>query len=310
MDFLSAFQEAFDTTGAGPTPTTMRELLEAGRRWLADPGQAPTLLAGIDHMADKVAGNAAATEADLRINPRVDPELRDALVRSEAGYRELEGLLQELRTAVQSEDSADVAELLDRAEAVTAEIQGLGRFMREWLEAPGPRCPQCGSAGPDPWCQACALDRLIADPAHLLDRRVRSATLPPAFVSVHRQYTAVLEGKAPLADLYGALDTLESALRVTRANADVLARRMESEPAAILVATVDRAMQGIRRMRQVEETRAMRDLNQGWEQLFQVGQEMQPATAEVLAEGGRGEHAGSLMNAERTGDMVILGGDD
>lgn len=310
MDFLSAFQEAFDTTGSGPTPTTMRELLEAGRRWLKQPGDAGALLAGIGHMSDKVAGNAAATEADLRANPRVDPELREALVRSEDGYRDLERLLGELRAAVQADDAAAASDLLDRIEDVTVEVQGLGRFMKAWLETPGPRCPRCGSAGPEPWCQGCSLDRLIADPAHLLDRRVRTAVLPPAFVAVHRQYTAVLEGKASLADLFAELDTLESALRVTRANADVLARRMESEPAAVLVATVDRALQGARRMRQVETTRAMRDLNEGWEQLFLVGQEMQPATAEVLADGGRGEQAGSLMNAERTGDMVILGGDD
>lgn len=310
MDFLNAFQQAFDTSGSGPTPTNMKELLEAGRRWLQGEGDQANLLAGVQRMEEKVARNAAATEADLRANPRMEPELREAMVRSEDGYRELEVLMGELRSAVQEGAAQDVSDLLDRAEDLAVEIGQLGRFMREWLEAPGARCPRCGSTGPEPWCAACALDRLVPDPAFFQDRRVRTATLPPGFVNVYRHYTAVLEGKAPLADLYAALDALESSLRGVRTNADVLARRMDSEPAAVLVANVEDCYAGIRRMRQVETTHAMRDLNQGWEHLFRVGQGMQPAAAEVLAEGGRGESAGQVMNAHRTTDMVILEGDD
>lgn len=310
MDFLNAFQQAFDNSGSGPTPTNMKELLEAGRRWLQGEGDPDNLLAGVQRMEEKVSRNAAATESDLRANPRMEPELREAMVRSEEAYRELEVLMGELRIAVQEGAAQDASDMLDRAEDVAVEIGQLGRFMREWLEAPGARCPRCGSTGPEPWCATCALDRLVPDPAFFQDRRVRTATLPPGFVAVYRQYTAVLEGKAPLADLYEALDALESSLRSVRSNADVLARRMESEPAGVLVANVDDCFAGVRRMRQVETSRSMRDLNQGWEHLFRVGQGMQPAAADVLAEGGRGESAGQVRNAHRTTDMVILEGDD
>lgn len=306
MDFLNAFQQAYG--GGSGAPGTMREILSAAQAWLQGEAGPEPLLEGLDSMAGKALRNQASNEDDLLKNPRLDPELREALALSAERFGELAAGLGQLAEAIHAGDPGPVPDLLVFLEDTAVDLGQLGQAMRAWLEAPGARCPKCGSRGPEGRCPGCSLDRLVPDPVHLMDRSRRTAVLPAGFPTVYKAYTGVLEGRKTVGELFATLDAFEEAMRTTRARAELLARE-GSGSAATLIATVDEVVQGVEQMRQVAETRAMRDLHQGWQRILSAGARLESDTADVLEEGGRGEQASQFHHVRRITDVVHLEGD-
>lgn len=306
MNFLDAFQNAYDRNGAGTPPSTTRELLDQGRQWAEEGGDPAALLIGVRNFRGQAARSHEATGKDLETNPRLHPELREPMESSRDGFAAMEAALGKLEEAIGSEERESAAALLDELEAAARQVGDAGRAMKAWLEAPVPRCPRCGATGTYQ-CEACGLDLLIPDADHARNPTLKSAVLPPAFGGVYRAYVAAISGEVPLETLFEAIDALDAEMREKRGYAAVYGRRMESEAAERLVATVDEVLAGIERMRQVAHTRRMRDLHVGWDMIFGSGKRVVSDTAEVLHEGGREVHG--LQTATRTSDSVVLGGE-
>lgn len=306
MNFLDAFQNAYDGGGTGTPPGTTRELLDQGRQWAEEGGDPAALLMGVRNLRGQAARSHEATVKDLQTNPRLHPELREPMESSRDGFAGMEAALRDLETALEREDRDGAATLLDELEAAARRVGDAGRAMKAWLEAPVPRCPRCGATGAAD-CPSCGLDLLIPDPDHARNPTLKSAVLPPAFGGVYLAYVAAISGEVPLEALFEALDALDAEMREKRGYAAVYGRRMESEAAERLVATVDEVLAGIERMRQVAHTRRMRDLHEGWDMIFGSGKRVVSDTAEVLDEGGRETHG--LHTATRTSDSVVLGGE-
>lgn len=302
MNFLDAFQNAYEGGGAGSAPTTTRELLDQGREWVDSGGEAAALLAGARALRAQAGRSRQETEKDLRTHA-LDPELREPMESSRDGFAGMEQALLGLEEALEAQDRDGAAWLLDSLEASARQVGDAGRAMKAWLEAPVARCPRCG-AREGPVCEKCGLDLLVPDPQHATDRSLKSAVLPGTIAAVYRAYTAVISGETPLGSLYASLDALEAEMKEKRGHAALYARRTDSEAAERLVGTVDEVLAGAARMRQVAETRRMRDLNAGWELIFGSGQRVEPDVSGVLQEGGRQ----GPSEASWTADRVELGG--
>lgn len=306
MSFLDALQHAYKAEGPGSIPSNTREVLECARRWVEGSHEGVNLLSGVRAVRGKAAGSRDATAADLNGNLAMDPGLRGPMERSYDGFVRMEECLAMLEELVEAGDRGSTPSVLVALEAAGKEVGAAGREMKAWLEEPVARCPRCGSRGESP-CSLCGLDLLIPDAEHALNSTFKSAVLPPAFGAVYHAYLAVLGGEARLEVLFSSLDALESDMQTKRRHAEVYGRNAESEAAGKLIDTVDEVLAGVDRMRRVAHTRAMRDLNAGWDLIFGSGRRVGSDVTRVLEEGGRDTQ--HLHAARLTTDSVLLEGD-
>lgn len=304
MSLLDALHGAYKAEGSGAVPTTTREILDCGWRWVEGSDEGRQLLQGMRTMRGKASRNRDATAQDLARNPEMDWELREPMERSLEGFDAVARTLEALEAAVAAEDRESTPSLLEVLEAAGKQITAAGNDMKAWMEAPVRRCPRCG-ARHEFHCERCGLDTLVPDPKQVRDKTVKTATLPPAFGPVYRSYMAVVSGEASLPEVLSALDGLEHDMRTKRGYAEAWQRYRGTDVAEKLVSTVDEVLEGIQRMRQAAFTRETRDLNEGWALIFGSGSQVETDTNRVLEEGGRRVHRDCCS----TTDSVVFSGE-
>lgn len=269
----------------GSTPLATREVLERGRQWVDSGSDSEVLRVRACTLRARTLQSREDATRDLEENQILDSELCEALEASRDGLSQMELALQGLQEALAAQDRGAGAQFLVALEGAAHRVGEAGRAMGAWLEAPVLRCPRCGHGG-DSECEPCGLDLLIPDPARAGARKLKVAMLPLPFGAVYQAYLAAVTGEGRLEPLYESLDFLEGEMRTRRRHAEFYGRRMESEAADRLVATVDEVLAGIETMRHGANLRRTHDLNKGWDLIFGAGEQVGDRTASVLDEAG------------------------
>ncbi|MBI3929169.1 MAG: hypothetical protein HY319_26730 [Armatimonadetes bacterium] len=264
--------------GSHPTDSlTIAAVVAWLRDWLAGGSRPP--LEAVESVLRKVEQAAAETERELLEQPDVDPELRGSMEGCLDAYELLREGLQGVCRSLSSDRREEAGVTLAILEAGSEELQHHRRAVAAWLEAPLPRCPRCGSAGPDWHCPGCRLDRLVPDADAVSSSSWETATLPPDFLLVHEAYRALQLGEGPLNRLLESVLPLEARMR----SALTLSQREHPE----IACAAQLCLEGIEDLREATETRAMKSVNQGWRQIFEAGRRLQELMPGILQAAGR-----------------------
>jgi hypothetical protein len=255
---------------------TLPVVIRLARRWQDGELATDLLLSSVDELQITIDQAVADTARDLR-TPMVE-ELAGALQALAQGFVALRMQLELLRAEVLAQGS--LGEIVPNLERLRHEIAAQRSALQDWLQQPIACCPRCGSREEDPWCPDCQLDRLIPDPEP--SSQVESAQLGPDYAVVYNAYRAVLAAERPLAPLFETLGPLERKL-------SMVANLSASQPD--LHEAVLACLGGMTRMRRAATTRALRDLNQGWAQLFRGGARLAELYPALLRTLGRREEA-------------------
>lgn len=287
---------------------TLKSLAAGLRGWMegAPIGQ---LGRRIEEMREKVAEAARTTEADLRQG--LAPELAELMEGTLAVYEGLEPVLDVLEGACADGNRA-IKNMVCHLERARESLLESDRAMQAWLRAPVLRCPRCGAQpqGHNYVCPTCRVDMLYPDPESALDDSQTSAHLGPEFLVVFEAMGEVVRGDAPLSRLLATLQKLETKLCGW-------ARMAEDEDTsnAQLTYALDtvadgarRALQGVAQMRGVSDTRRTRDLNEGWQVVFEASQQIRDAIPLIARATGAAsrDHFASQARFE---DAIIIEGD-
>lgn len=239
--FLDNLLTSLGGSREGPDPSRLEGLLECARSGMPD----QELRSRAQRLRARLQRALSEREASLGpVRENLDTGLIELMERNLAACRRLIELLSDLRPAHFEAYAEATRDFLETSQTLS-----------QWK---APLCPRCGSSGSLPQiCPSCGLERLIPDlePA---DTEFEQGVVGAEVAVVHRRYSQVLGGDGSLADLLQALQDLEFSLLEAQAVAE--------DPD--LLAELNRALAAVGRMHAVEDNREMRELNQGWAQLF------------------------------------------
>ncbi len=258
--YLSNLISAFGEVTEGPDPNRLEGLLE--------------ILRGADQDGESLAGHLqrmrnrieeAARERQISFEERrhqLNSQLADLIESNVSACWAIEAALTELLQGITPEG-------IDKLASASESFLQSGRQISE-LATQTPLCPACG-AGPEQACE-CGLDRLIPDP-DTQHWEYNQAPVSEEFFAVYEAYAAVVEGRAGLAPLMGALQSLEFSLLEAQALAEQAAE--DSPPHQQLLDVINEALDGVNRVHAVSDNRLTRELHEGWNQIFRAGMMVQ-----------------------------------
>lgn len=288
---LAALQSNYgDGSPPPPDPSTVRGLLAFCRLWLDGETQTDELNNPCMSMAARLKVGAQETENDLRQNPGMVEAARAPIERSAEAYWTIAEILDRLPGLAEDNDVEafeDALELYDHERQVvldcTAEIE-------ERLSGEIRLCPRCGDQEQTEFCQACGLVKLFPDPRATQYDHNKTAVLSPIYGHVNKAFDAVMSGEASLPSLYDSLADLEDHLLELQ---KIYKQAVELEPdeednspefqdgkdlSVRLLKQVERSLEGIDRMRGVQENFKMANLSRGWDTIFDAAVDIKRAT--------------------------------
>lgn len=288
---LAALQSNYgDGTPPPPDTSTVRGLLAFCRLWLDGETETNELNNPCMAMAARLKVGAQETENDLRQNPDMVQAARAPIERSAEAYWTIAEILDRLPGLAEDNDVEafeDALELYDHERQVvldcTAEIE-------ERLSGETRLCPRCGAQGQSELCQACGLVRLFPDPRATQYDQTKTAILAPIYGQVNQAYDDVMSGKVSLPYIYESLAALEDQLlefqKIYQQAAELEPDEEDKSPefqdgkelATRLLKQVERSLEGIERMRSVQENFKMANLSRGWDTIFDAAVDISRAT--------------------------------
>lgn len=244
--FLDNLVTSLGGTQEGPDPNRLEGLLECARSGMApDELQAKT-------KSMRARLRRALSEREASVAPLVDqlhPNLSATIERNLQACQDLIDLLAEF-----------TPEQFDAYQAAAGEFLESSRLLAEWNT---PMCPGCGSAGPEPKCMECKVDRLIPD-LEGSSMEFEQGEVSAEVSAVHQAYTDVISGQADLTALIQTLQDVEFTFLEAQSVAETDPDR---EPLRMQLTT---ALDAIDRLLAVEQNRQAHELNAGWAQLFRA----------------------------------------
>lgn len=283
--FVSNLVAALGGEGEGPDPNKLDGLQECARQFLDGGEFSREEIEGYFHtMRERIQEAHRDRHGALEgRRAQLDTGLVELIESNLAAYVRVDAALEAFLEALDQDEDACRAALEGLGEAA-GQLRETSARIAELSGGSVALCPRCGSAGPEPLCPACAVDRLIPDPdfAH---EEFEQAVVSQEVKAVFDAYVEVVEGRAPLATLSSALQSLEFSLLEAQALAEqALEENPEHPGQQQLVQAVNGALEGVNRMHAVTENRSTRELNQGWIQVFR-GAVMSTALLAQMAEG-------------------------
>lgn len=260
--FIKALGEAIGVD-AYRTPNTIGGVIDRAQGWLLERCDSDELLSSISELLEILKTHQSGDGGSDKLSPELKSIRNDLM----EGFESTQDALEDMKGAVASQDHSVFKECLAELEESAAEVRSAQVRLDEWMNAPIPRCPTCGSSG-DGVCEPCRAERLIPDPDFSTLKVPKS--LGPAQSAVLEAYLAVLSGTGRLETLSGTLDELEK----TTDQLETLGERaQEGDPE--LVARVKEVVyytrEGIDLMRRTRSSRRTADLNQGWKSVLKGG---------------------------------------
>lgn len=284
---VSALETLFEAE-SGPQldhrPLTVRTLLRLLDSWT--PGAHADLPARLQQLLERVQDALRHTQDDLRQDR--DEELSGYLRELGLVYADLALCLQSTRRAVVAADSEAVWAEVSELRSLQERLIHWDRAVQEWNGRVVLRCPRCGRCGEDA-CATCRLELLYNDADA---RPATPGSLGAEYAAVRQAWSAVLAGEATLATLWAPLDVLERLLRRYHSMAqDELKLGMAGDRVTRILKRIALAaresLAGAGQMRHAATTRRARDLNEGWECIFDFGIEIRDCVPELQRALGR-----------------------
>lgn len=271
MSLLGALQGAFSD---GPDPTRFSGLL-ALSQLRVEGEQVEGLKVHLEAMLARVEQARTDREQESQqFLDRYDEELLELIEQNLRAYREVEDSLQRFIQVLDSEPAIQQSALrqlstsveeLEQSSEELSEIQLCGDLV----------CLHCGMPGQEVVCPTCQVDCYFPDP----DGRAGPGgelSLPRSYSVVFTALTNFLKGEALLEELLETLEPLEEQLEQAEDMLEeVLEQLPEEERANWMADAVDDCLEAISQMREVETSRRLRDLNQGWTDLVKSSVELQ-----------------------------------
>lgn len=303
---VSALENLFEQDGAGldQRPLTVRTAIKQLASWT--PGAPGDLAARLHQLVERVQDAHNHTHADLQVDR--DEELAGYLRELHVVYAELSLSLQSVRRAVQVEDTEAVQAEVVELRSLLARLSHWDGAVKEWNERVVLRCPRCGRTGGDV-CTNCRLELLYSD-TDALARPGVQARLGPEHTAVFKTWNAVASGEASLSSLWAPLEALEIQLRryaaMTRSE---LAVGMAGDKVTRILKRIALASQeslsGAAQMRQAASTRRARDLNEGWDCVFDFAVEIQECVPELARALGRPGSSAAPVSVQVQDTLLI-----
>ena len=277
-----------ETYGTAPETTTLKGITEYTKLWLAGEASATSsgLLKATAEMNQELDKAILATEQDLAQTGETDESLADPVERCIEAYASLKEILQDVADHVMKEERPEVKECLEELEEACDFLREAKTDLDEWLGAPVPRCPKCGSDEADP-CPACGLELMIADPTGGAGVASQSALLPQEYSQFFRLYTDVRNGVKTLSLLIASLPSIEAQVSplFTLVQA-ALVKSKESTDLKDTLEALNAIRSGLETIRQTQTTRKMVDLQDGWLQVFRSAIRLQRLRLALMEELG------------------------
>lgn len=304
--------EFFKAWGAVPeeekNPNDIRGIIADLKVWLASPPrEAESLRGRIIGTARQLRDAAGATFAELEANPQQAEPLRSHNLTMAQGFEAIGKDLDLIYDALGELQAGQVAEVLSWLEKAVERVASAKAAVEEWMESPLPLCPCCGSRGDGSYCAGCNLDVLIPDLDEVDRTSFRRADLGRDYQLVYDAYMAVVGGRSSLSLLFQTLQRLESRLNEWGNLTAALDDPELAEPLAEIEDCLEGALDGLELMREVSRSRRVRDLNEGWKQIFEHAVALQAVLPQLARSAGQEVPQDSGGFAAVGEDSVVLG---
>lgn len=285
MTFLSSIKEAWGYEDeSGPDTTRFPGLMEYLNQIAKDPQEYEQACQHLQEMQARVLQARLERETEYgRSESKLAVDVKELVEQNLDAYRETEVSLQECTNAFQEGETDGVLGAVESLQEAADTLQELTDEL-SYLHASGdPVCPRCAMPGDSPRCPDCQLDRLIPDSGNdSQELEFEQAPLADDVLEVFKVLREVVEGESSLGRLLRVLQPLEYSLLEAEAIAEeILEKEPEAEDPKMLQDTVKECLAGLTQMRSVRNSRQMRDLNQGWRQLFHASTRLQKLVAEL-----------------------------
>jgi len=286
---VSALETLFEEEGPSldHRPLTVRTLIRLLDTW--SPGSHADLPARLQQLLERVNDALRSTQEDLRQDR--DEELAGYLHELQSVYADLALCLSSTRRALLAADSEAVWAEVGELRSLQERLVHWDRAVQEWNARVVLRCPRCGRCHGDA-CTVCGLETLYND-TDALARPGSQARLGPEYTAVGQAWQAVLSGEATLASLWAPLEDLERLLRRYHSMAQHelkmgLAGDRVTRILKRIALAARESLAGAGQMRHAATSRRARDLNEGWDCLFDFALEIQETVPELARALGRG----------------------
>ena len=285
MTFLSSIKEAWGYEDeSGPDTTRFPGLMEYLGQISEESQAYDQACQHLQEMHARVLQARLEREAEYdRGQAKLAEDVKELVEQNLDAYRDTEASLQDCVRAFEEGESEGVQTAVGNLQESADALQELTDEL-SYLHASGePVCPRCAMPGDSPRCPDCQLDRLIPDSGNdSQELEFEQAPLADDVLEVFNVLREVVEGESSLGRLLRVLQPLEYSLLEAEAIAEeILEKEPEAEDPKMLQDTVKECLAGLTQMRSVRNSRQMRDLNQGWRQLFHASTRLQKLVAEL-----------------------------
>lgn len=253
---------------AGPDPTRITGLMELSELWL-DQGEGDKyeLMGHYEALASRLMdGHDRRREELEQKRPELDPSVVALLERNLAAFKQAGEALDLFQEAASEDNKEGCWKALEAMEEAAEELRTVSGSITTHSTQTA-ICSKCGSAGDEPLCPRCNIDRLIPDPDFFDREGFEQGEVSEDFVKASEAYHQVLAGELTVKGLMSALRPLEFALM----EAEALAQASEHETSEAVQAAAGQSIAGLKRMRKVTKSRDLKDLNNGWVEVLRGG---------------------------------------
>ena len=271
MLLLDSLKQAYSEPGLeiAPDPTRLAGLISLVHLEL-DGSAGHHVSVWAQRMRGEVVSARVERENEfVRGKSRLAPEVLDLLRESFAAYHQLEDALTCVVDAFEATGRVRRESSLRSLEAAAEELRRTSDELVELHACGEPVCLRCHLPNDGPVCPCCGHDCLWPDPEGSGHADFQQTVLPPAHHGVFVAYSRLLSGGATVAQLVESLRALDQTLREFEAIAvEMREVAPDSTSAGWLWKLVKESQDGAQQIRRVGETRALRDLHQGWARVF------------------------------------------
>jgi rubrerythrin len=250
-------------------PDRLPDLIELARRGLEPEVQRrlPELLLS---MKERVAAAWYARRRDfLPHRARYDDELVALVEENLQAYLEVEAELQAVLESLQARDHKRLLQAVESLRQATDLLQETSEELVDLHACGDLICPCCGMPCEVSLCPGCEREGFYPDPDGQAGP-TGYVSLPPAYRAVFTVMTRLLRGEVRLPELMTALDSVQAPLWQARLMvAKALAEKPEEQRALAVKVHLDGCLEGVARMRNLGQSRKLRDLNVGWTMLVE-----------------------------------------
>jgi hypothetical protein len=299
-NLASAFGEQFE----GPDPTRLGGLYEYVEQALnGEAGDVQEASAYVARMREQISQAAREREAAFESRAEeLSSQISAPIQRNLQALRSLEATLGELQQSLDMQNTDEAYGHLDALLEASTELKTSSDIIGGLARSDAPLCPRCGSAGPEDVCPECQLDRLIPD-ADASEEDFEQTVVSNEVRNVFQAYSAVVDGKAPLAALLATLEPLEASLSHTRSTARQAAMDDPGENFhRELLYLLKEALGGIERIRGVQDNLLTSELHAGWADLFRAAVSLHEILADMQESPATQDDADAEMLAHLEGD--------